>query len=94
MASASGNSEIIFYSTPSGDVKIEVIFNEETFWMTQKSMAEMFGVNVPAISKHLSNIFSTSELDVNSVISKMETTAQDGKAYMTSYYNRLKGRFP
>lgn len=87
MASASGNSEIIFYSTPSGDVKIEVIFNEETFWLTQKSMAEMFGVNVPAISKHLSNIFSTSELAENSVISKMETTAQDGKTYMTSYYN-------
>jgi hypothetical protein len=81
------SSDIIFYTTPSGNVKIEVIFNNETFWLTQKAMAELFGVKVPAISKHLSNIFETRELEENSVISILETTAADGKNYKTSYYS-------
>jgi hypothetical protein len=81
------SSDIIFYTTPSGNVKIEVIFNNETFWLTQKAMAELFGVKVPAISKHLSNIFETRELEENSVISILETTAADGKKYKTSYYS-------
>ena len=51
------HNEIIFYSSPEGDVKVEVIYNDETFWLTQKAMAEMFSVKVPAISKHMSNIF-------------------------------------
>jgi len=56
MNSSPHHNEIIFYNTPTGDVKIEVIFNDETFWLTQKRMAELFGVEVPAISKHLANI--------------------------------------
>lgn len=80
-------SDIIFYNTPTGNVKIEVIFNDETFWLTQKRMAEMFGVEVPAISKHLRNIFESAELDETSVISKMETTANDGKNYVTAFYS-------
>jgi len=57
MSDSPPNNDIIFYSTPTGEVKIEVIFNDETFWLTQKRMAELFGVEVPAISKHLKNIF-------------------------------------
>ncbi|MFW1123257.1 cell filamentation protein Fic, partial [Vibrio parahaemolyticus] len=63
MAEKNQHNDIIFYSTPSGNVKIEVIFNDETFWLTQKAMAELFGVKVPAVSKHLTNIFETRELE-------------------------------
>jgi len=80
-------SNIIFYHSPKGNVQIEVIYNDETFWLTQKRMAELFGVAVPAISKHLKNIFESGELQENSVISKMETTAADGKTYLTALYN-------
>lgn len=80
-------NDIIFYTTPTGNVRIEVVFNNETFWLTQKAMAELFGVKVPAISKHLTNIFETKELEENSVISILETTASDGKNYKTSYYS-------
>lgn len=80
-------SNIILYSSPEGNIKIEVIFAGETFWLTQKRMAELFGVEVPAVSKHLKNIFETGELQENSVISKMETTAADGKNYVTAFYS-------
>ena len=81
------SSDIIFYSSPEGNVKVEVIYLGETFWLTQKKLAELFGVEIPAISKHLKNIFETHELDEDSVISKMETTAADGKKYLTAFYN-------
>ena len=87
MDSAQQHFPVIFYSTLAGDVKIEVVFNDETFWLTQKRMAELFGVKVPAISKHLSNIFETGELQEGTVVSILETTAADGKKYKTSYYN-------
>ncbi len=80
------NNQIIFYSTPQGNVKVEVIFEGETFWLTQKAMANLFGVAVPAISKHLKNIFESEELEQNSVVSILETTAADGKNYQTTYY--------
>ena len=72
------HNDIIFYNTPTGDVKIEVIFNDETFWLTQKRMAELFGVEVPAINKHLSNIYETGELDEKATISILETVQQEG----------------
>lgn len=81
------HNDIIFYTTPQGNVNIEVLYNNDTFWLTQKAMAELFGVKVPAISKHLSNIFETNELEEKSVISILETTASDGKNYKTSYYS-------
>lgn len=80
------NNQIIFYSTPQGNVKVEVVYEGETFWLSQKAMAALFGVAVPAISKHLKNIFESKELEQNSVVSKMETTASDGKNYITTYY--------
>lgn len=67
-------------------MNISVYFQDGTFWLTQKAMAELFGVNVPAVSKHLRNIFDNVELNQDSVISKMETTATDGKMYETLFY--------
>ena len=81
------SSDIILYSSPEGNFRVEVIFSGETFWLSQKRMAELFGVEVPAVSKHLKNIFETGELEEDSVISKMETTAADGKNYLSSFYN-------
>ncbi len=80
-------SDIILYSSPEGNIKVEVIYSGESFWLTQKKMAELFGVEVPAVSKHLKNIFETAELQEHAVISKMETTATDGKNYLTAFYN-------
>jgi hypothetical protein len=80
-------SEFLLYTTPSGDIKIEVVLQNETIWMPQKKMAELFGVQVPAISKHLDNIFESGELQESAVISILETTADDGKIYKTKYYN-------
>ncbi len=77
---------IILYSTPQGNVNVEVFFSNATFWLTQKAMAQLFGVAVPAISKHLKNIFESKELHQNSVISILETTATDGKKYKTTFY--------
>lgn len=78
---------ILLFSTTDKKAKVSVFFQDGTFWLTQKAMAELFGVNVPAISKHLKNIFETGELEAISVVSKMETTAADGKNYKTMYYN-------
>ena len=80
-------SEIIFYQTDDGNVKIEVFYQDETFWMTQKKISELFGVQRPAITKHLKNIFDSGELVEESVSSILEHTAEDGKNYMTTFYN-------
>lgn len=80
-------TEFLFYSAPDGNVKIEVILNKETVWLSQKSIAQLFGVQVPAISKHLKNIFETGELEEDSVTSILETTASDNKKYQVKYFN-------
>ncbi len=80
-------SEIIFYKGDDGNVKIEVFYHNETFWMTQKKIAELFGVQRPAITKHLKNIFEEGELEEDSVSSILEHTAEDGKNYKTTFYN-------
>ena len=79
--------KVIVYQAENESVSTNVLFKDETFWMTQKDMAKLFDVNVPAISKHLKNIFESGELDLLAVISKMETTAEDGKIYQTNFYN-------
>lgn len=85
--SVSAEKEVILYQADDGNIKVSVIYYDESFWLTQKAMAELFGVNIPAISKHLTNIFSDGELEKASVISILETTASDGKKYNTKYYN-------
>ncbi|MEE3490572.1 virulence RhuM family protein [uncultured Methanobrevibacter sp.] len=79
----------LLYIGDEGEVSMDVIVDPkmETFWATQKTMAEVFNVKVPAISKHLKNIFEEGELQKNSVVSKMEITASDGKKYNTNFYN-------
>lgn len=83
-------SDIIFYTTPDGAVHIEVFFQNETFWLTQKRMAELFGVEVPAISKHLTNIFESGELMPESTVSILEIVQKEGSRNVTrkmEFYN-------
>lgn len=77
----------LVYNAPDKDVKVNAVIKDDTIWLSQKSMAELFGVQTPAISKHLSNIFEEGELQEKSVISILETTAADGKNYATNFYN-------
>ena len=83
----SNETQFLLYNMPDADGKVQVVIKDETLWCTQKAMAQLFGVGVPAISKHLKNIFEEGELVADSVISKMETTAADGKNYTTTYYS-------
>jgi len=77
---------ILLFNPVGKNAKANVYYQNGTFWLTQKAIAELFGVNVPAVSKHLKNIFETGELAAISVISKMETTASDNKNYETTFY--------
>ena len=79
--------EILFIKTKNGEVRVEIQLFQENLWLTQAKMAELFEVQKAAISKHLKNIFESGELSEDSVVSKMETTAADGKRYQTNYYN-------
>ncbi|KKQ34184.1 MAG: Virulence protein, partial [Microgenomates group bacterium GW2011_GWA2_37_6] len=80
-------SKFLFYTSPQGDIKIDVFFYDETVWLTQKRMSELFEVSTPTINEHLSNIFKSGELIENSVIRKFRITASDGKQYETQFYN-------
>lgn len=79
-------NEIILYQ-PNETMKLDVRVQQETVWLTQQQIAQLFGVKQPAISKHLKNIFDSGELDGNSVHSILEYTAADGKSYQTKFYN-------
>ena len=83
----SDSTQFLLYTAPSGAVQVEVTVRGESVWLTQKALAELFGVQRPAITKHLRNIFKTGELDEGSVCSVLEHTAGDGKTYAASYYN-------
>jgi hypothetical protein len=80
-------TEFLLYTTPNNDIKVETYLNNETLWLHQKRIAELFGVQRPAITKHLKNIFESGELEENSVSSILEHTAEDGKRYNTKFYN-------
>src|SRR5690554_6432324 len=83
-------SEIILYTTPQGDVKIDIRFEDETFWLSQKKMAELFDVDVRTINEHLKNIYSSGELKENSTIRKFRIVQTEGKREVereTSFYN-------
>jgi hypothetical protein len=78
--------DLLLYHTEDHKINVSVYFQSGSFWLTQKAMAELFGVNVPAVSKHLKNIFDTKELDIDSVVSILEITASDSKTYSTKFY--------
>lgn len=80
-------SNIILYETEDGKINVDVILKDETIWLTQKSMAELFGVDRTVVTKHLKNIFAENELDKNSVCANFAHTAKDGKNYQTEFYN-------
>jgi hypothetical protein len=79
--------QIIFYSTPEGVTKVEVIYQGETFWLSQRAMADLYGVDRSVITKHVGNIFKSNELDEESVCAKIAHTAPDGKTYISQFYN-------
>ncbi len=80
-------NNIILYKGDEGAATVEVLLKDETMWLTQKTMAELFGVHVMTINRHLKNIFESNELNENSVIIKSIITASDGKNYKTNLYN-------
>ena len=80
-------SEILLYSDENGKEFVSVVFKDETFWLTQKAMAELFGCTPDNISLHLKNIFAESELNREAVTEKFSATAADGKNYLTQHYN-------
>ena len=73
------DKNLIIYKNSEGNIIVDAIYKDETLWLSQKCMSKVFEVGVPAISKHLKNIFEENELIKNSVVSKMEITAEDGK---------------
>jgi death-on-curing family protein len=79
--------EIVIYKTKDGQAKLEVNLRDETLWLTQKQIAELFGIERSVITKHLKNIFRDGELNENSVCAIFAHTAEDGKIYQTQYYN-------
>ena len=78
---------IIYQSQNNKNISVEVLYNEEDFWLTQKSMAQLFNVEVNTINYHLKEIFKTEELQEESVIRKIRITANDGKKYNTNFYS-------
>ncbi|MFN7240068.1 MAG: RhuM family protein, partial [Chitinophagales bacterium] len=81
------NSDFILYTSQDGEVKVDVFVNDETVWLTQKAMQELFERSKSTVSEHISNVFKEGELEENQVVRKFRTTADDGKDYEVSYYN-------
>ena len=80
-------AEFLIFTRQAGEDGIEVRYQDETIWLTQKLMAELFDVGIPTINEHLKNIFESGELQPDSVIRKFRITATDGKKYNTRFYN-------
>lgn len=80
-------AEFLIFTQQAGEEGIEVRYEEESIWLSQKLMSELFSVDVRTISEHLKNIFESGELNADSVIRKFRTTAADGKSYNTQFYN-------
>lgn len=80
-------NKILLYQSDEGKVKVDVVFSDDNFWMTQKAMSELFDVDRSVITKHIKNVFAEGELEENSVCAKIARTAEDGKTYNTGYYN-------
>ncbi len=82
-----GNSDFILYTSQDGEVRVGVFVNDETVWLTQKAMQELFDRSKSTVSEHISNVFKEGELEESQVVRKYRTTADDGKDYEVSYYN-------
>jgi len=80
-------TDFLLYISSNGKIKVEVFLHDENIWLTQEKIASLFGVQRPAITKHLKNIFDGGELAEHSVSSVLEHTAADGKIYKTKFYN-------
>lgn len=87
MLSSDELSEFILYTDPSGKVKVEIFVMNDTVWLTQQRIAELFGVDRTVVTKHLNNIFKEGELNKDSVSAIFAHTANDGKNYKTNFYN-------
>ncbi len=90
MSDPKRQSEILLYSTPDGDIRVEVTFEDETFWLTQKKMSELFGVGVPTINHHLREIFNSNELNEMATIRKFRIVQTEGSrevAREVEFYN-------
>ena len=81
------NFQFLIYHSAEEDVSVNAIVKDETVWLTQKGMAELFGCSTDNISLHLKNIFTSGELEKDSVTEKISATAADGKKYPTQFYN-------
>lgn len=79
--------QFLIYNTPQEDIKVDVVMRDETIWLTQKAMGELFGVDRSVITKHLGNIFNEGELEENSVCANFAHTAKDSKSYNTNFYS-------
>ena len=80
-------AEILLYKTANQDIKLEVLIQDETIWLNQKQLCELFGRDKSVISRHIKNIFNENELEIDAVVAKNATTALDGKNYIVDYYN-------
>jgi hypothetical protein len=85
--SINGGGEVVLYEAPDGEVRVDVRLEQDTVWLAQAQMAELFDKNVRTISDHIRNVFKEKELDNSSVIRNFRITARDGKAYDTQFYN-------
>jgi hypothetical protein len=90
IAAKEGFNEILLYTTPNGKVKVEIYLQNETIWLTQQKIAELFGVQRPAVTKHLKNIFETGELKEEVVSSILEHTTQHGAIEGKTQQNRVR----
>lgn len=81
------NSEILIYQNSEGNIKVDVRLEEESVWLTQAQLCELFQKSKATISEHIKNVFEEDELDEKAVVRKFRTTASDGKSYDTNYYN-------
>ena len=83
----SNNSDFLLYTSQDGEVRVEVFVNDETVWLTQKAIQDLFDRSKSTVSEHISNVFKEGELDEAQVVRKFRTTADDGKDYEVFYYN-------
>jgi prophage maintenance system killer protein len=86
-SSLEGGGEVVLYAAPDGQIQLDVRLEQDTVWLTQAQMAELFDKNVRTISEHIRNVFKEKELDDTSVIRNFRITARDGKIYDTQFYN-------